>query len=172
MKRTALITAVVLAAAALCAVPASAHPGNALPDDVQVRIDLAQVRAATARFHHLPNALDAGYVPVGECVPGMGYHYLNPALAGPGVDAEHPELLVYAPTPGGGRRLVAVEYFQVDADGDLGTDSDRPSLFGVGFDGPMPGHEPGMPVHYDLHAWVWKHNPDGVFAAFNPTVTC
>ena len=36
--------------------------------------------------------------------------------------------------------------------------------FGRGFDGPMEGHEPGMPVHYDLHAWVWKRNPGGTFA--------
>ncbi|MFI9817084.1 hypothetical protein [Saccharothrix variisporea] len=167
MKRTAVLAAALLAALGLSTAPAGAHPG-----DVQVQIDLAKVRAATAQYHYLPNALDAGYIPVGDCVPGMGYHYLNPALAGPGLDPEQPELLVYAPTPSGGRRLVAVEYFQVDADGDLATDSDRPSLFGVGFDGPMPGHEPGMPVHYDLHAWVWKHNPDGMFAAFNPNVTC
>ncbi len=22
----------------------------------------------------------------------------------------------------------------------------------------MEGHEPGMLMHYDLHAWVWRHN--------------
>jgi hypothetical protein len=36
----------------------------------------------------------------------------------------------------------------------------------------MEGHEPGMPIHYDLHAWVWKHNPSGDFAQFNPEVAC
>jgi hypothetical protein len=36
----------------------------------------------------------------------------------------------------------------------------------------MEGHEPGMPVHYDLHAWIFKHNPAGVFAQYNPRVTC
>lgn len=40
------------------------------------------------------------------------------------------------------------------------------------FDGPTLGHEPGMPIHHDLHAWVWKHNPAGTFAQFNPRVSC
>ena len=70
------------------------------------------------------------------------------------------------------RRLVAIEYVKNDADGDLGTDDDRPSLFGEPFDGPMEGHEPGQPVHYDLHAWVWRHNPAGELAQFNPEVGC
>jgi hypothetical protein len=29
-----------------------------------------------------------------------------------------------------------------------------------------------MPEHYDLHAWVWQANPAGMFAAWNPTVSC
>jgi hypothetical protein len=33
-------------------------------------------------------------------------------------------------------------------------------------------HEPGMPVHYDLHAWIWKRNPAGTFAMWNPRVEC
>ncbi len=40
------------------------------------------------------------------------------------------------------------------------------------FEGPMPGHEPGMPVHYDLHAWVFTDNPSGNLAAWNPKITC
>ncbi|MEU7527247.1 hypothetical protein AB0A74_16045 [Saccharothrix sp. NPDC042600] len=167
MKRTAVLVAALLAVLGVCVAPA-----NAVPAGAQVRMDLAKVRIATVQFHDVGTALDAGYVPVGGCVPGMGFHYLNPALAGPGLDPERPELLVYAPTPSGRLRLVAVEWFAVDADGDVNTDTDRPYLFGVGFDGPMEGHEPGMPVHYDLHAWVWEHNPDGMFTAFNPRVTC
>lgn len=48
------------------------------------------------------------------------------------------------------------------------TDDDRPSLFGAPFDGPIEGHEPGMPIHYDLHVWVHKRNPLGTFAMFDP----
>lgn len=45
-------------------------------------------------------------------------------------------------------------------------------MFGQPFDGPMPGHEPGMPVHYDLHVWVGRANPAGVFSPWNPKVSC
>lgn len=24
----------------------------------------------------------------------------------------------------------------------------------------------------DLHAWIWKHNPSGTFAEWNPNVRC
>jgi hypothetical protein len=27
-------------------------------------------------------------------------------------------------------------------------------------------------VHYDLHAWLFKENPLGVFAPTNPNVSC
>ena len=26
--------------------------------------------------------------------------------------------------------------------------------------------------HYDRHVWVFRDNPNGVFAPFNPNVTC
>jgi len=30
----------------------------------------------------------------------------------------------------------------------------------------------GLPAFYSLHAWIWKHNPAGDFAMWNPDVTC
>ena len=45
-------------------------------------------------------------------------------------------------------------------------------LFGQTFDGPMPGHIPTMPWHWDLHVWVWAHNPSGMFAEWNPSLQC
>ena len=33
-------------------------------------------------------------------------------------------------------------------------------------------HSPVMPVHYDLHAWVYEPNSSGTFAPFNPGVDC
>ena len=47
-----------------------------------------------------------------------------------------------------------------------------PSLFGQSFQGPMAGHVPGMPWHYDLHVWAWSENPAGRFAQWNPTLSC
>jgi len=26
--------------------------------------------------------------------------------------------------------------------------------------------------HYDRHVWIYRDNPNGVFAQFNPNVTC
>jgi hypothetical protein len=103
----------------------------------------------------------------------MGFHYGNPELIADGkLDATRPEILVYQPTPSGKLRLGAVEYFQADGDQDLATDPDRPSMFGMPFDGPMLGHNPKMPIHYDLHVWLYRHNPAGMFAMWNPTVGC
>ena len=120
----------------------------------------------------------AGYAATGECAQdpkygGMGIHYANPELVADGeLDVTKPEILVYQPMPSGKLRLGAVEYFQVDADQDLATDPDRPYLFGMPFDGPMLGHDPEMPIHYDLHVWLYRHNPAGQFAMWNPRVHC
>lgn len=140
---------------------------------------LAKARKATAKYQDVRAALKDGYyLPVGGCVsePGvgaMGFHYLNPALAeDPAIRATKPELLLYIKRPNGKLRLVGVEWFRPDADQDLSTDDDRPFLATVPFQGPMEGHEPGMPVHYDLHAWVWAHNPAGLLSSFNPALSC
>jgi len=136
------------------------------------------IRDATRQFRDVDVALEAGYLPTDECAeaPGlgaMGYHFVNPSLIGDGlVDPARPEVLLYAPAPNGALRLVGVEYMVVDADQDLATDGDRPMLMDHAFEGPMPGHEPGMPVHYDLHAWVFTNNPSGNLAAWNPAISC
>jgi hypothetical protein len=36
----------------------------------------------------------------------------------------------------------------------------------------MPGHNPTMPVHYDVHVWLFQENPSGFFAPFNPNLSC
>jgi hypothetical protein len=132
---------------------------------------LAAVRQATAKYHDVSQALADGYIPVSPCeahhgLGTMGIHYLNPALAMDlALDPLAPELLLYVPS-GNGLRLVAVEYFVADVG------QPHPSLFGLPFDGPMPGHTPDMPVHYDLHVWLWQANPDGMFAQWNPSLHC
>jgi hypothetical protein len=166
-----------VAVAAIGAAEAGAHhpppPGHDHGDG-----QLDEVRRATARYHSLQAAKRAGYELAGACVeePGkgaMGYHYVNHELAADRLlDPRKPEVLLYERTDSGRMRLTAVEYMRDDADQDLATDDDRPSLFGVPFDGPMEGHEPGQPIHYDLHAWVWKPNPSGTFAQYNPNVSC
>jgi hypothetical protein len=52
---------------------------------------------------------------------------------------------------------------------------ERPKLNGRPFDGPMEGHPPLLSValhHYDLHVWLWKEHPAGLFSPTNPDVKC
>jgi hypothetical protein len=182
-RRAGLLAAVALAIAAvawLAAQPAqsSGDPGHGQAEAHERNENLRRARVATRKFGDVKVARAAGYTATGECVEdpkygGMGIHYANPELVADGkLDVTNPEILVYQPTPGGKLRLGAIEYFQADADQDLATDSDRPYLFGMPFDGPMLGHESGMPIHYDLHVWLYRHNPAGRFAMWNPRVHC
>ena len=99
----------------------------------------------------------------------MGVHFVNRTVKGP-PDPMKPNVLIYEPV-GKQLKLVAVEWL-VPLTPDT---KDAPTLFGQTFMGPMEGDEPLIPkefVHYDLHAWLFKANPLGMFAATNPTVSC
>jgi hypothetical protein len=133
---------------------------------------IAAVRAFTDRYHDESAAIGDGFMSTDECVPSMGYHYVNFGRFDEKVQPGQPEALLFAPTAGGDRVLAGAEYIQVDADQDLGTDEDRPSLFGHEFQGPMPGHVPGMPIHYDLHAYAWIENSAGGFETWNDAISC
>ena len=88
------------------------------------------------------------------------------------MDPLKPDALLYEPSDDG-PQLVGVEWVVIDDDQDVTTPNDPvPSMFGRTFDGPMLGHGPGMPIHYDLHAYIWKGNPDGVLATWNRNVRC
>jgi hypothetical protein len=99
----------------------------------------------------------------------MGVHFVNVTVRG-APDPMKPNVLIYEPV-GKKLKLVAAEWLvPLTADA-----KERPSLFGQPFMGPMEGHEPLIPkeyVHYDLHAWLFKNNPLGMFAPTNPDVSC
>lgn len=175
-----LFAGALVVAAALTFTPgaALAHGGgHGAPGahGAKTQFQLALVRAVTAPFLLEPIAVKAGYLRTDACVSSpagaMGYHYVKPSIFDTKAELLKPEALLYVDSSRG-RRLVGVEYVVVDADQDLSTDDDRPSLFGHEFDGPMPGHEPGMPIHYDLHVWLWSHNPSGMFSMWNPSLSC
>lgn len=171
MERTtpSRLAAVVLGVAAVAVTALPSVAGSAAPSGSQ----LASIRAATARYHDVDLALADGYVPVSPCEQSasgtMGVHYLNQQLAGDAeVDPARPEVLLYVPSADGEAQLVGVEYFVAAA----ATGGIPPELYDVTFDGPMAGHAPGMPEHYDLHVWTWRHNPEGVTAQWNPAIEC
>lgn len=147
--------------------------------------ELEAVRAALAKYQDPVVAVHDGYFSTVGCIAvvegggegrfpvapgGMGVHFLNPANIGPTVDPSKPQVLIYEPD-GDTLHLVAAEWFVPLATGV----KERPVIFGRSFDGPMEGHHPIMPEdlhHYDLHVWLFKPNPAGIFNATNPDVDC
>ena len=164
------------------AVATSASP-NQKKGPLPAKKQLALAKAATTKYrdvgraeadgYHAPAGPDGKPVCVASPMGGMGIHYENQALmANNALHVQRPEILVYAPQPDGSLKLVALEYFKADNDQDTTTNSDLPRMFRRAFDGPMDGHAPGMPVHYDLHVWLYQANASGMFAMFNPSVSC
>ena len=174
------------ACAALLAGPAVAQPSSERCTGPCAE-ELGKARAATAPYHDETVALADGFVPDPICVAlpgvgGMGTHYILPGRASDAaVDSRYPEVLLYETDTDGSRRLVGIEYFAPVFSGGVPwfgpgdppvVDNPPPVLFGRTFLGPMAGHNPQMPWHYELHVWAWKHNPSGMFAQWNPNVSC
>jgi hypothetical protein len=150
--------------------------------------ELAQVRAATARFHRVEEAIEAGYELgwvngsgvriITGCVAhptagAMGYHYINEELMDDlTADPLEPEALVYAPAPDGGLKLVAVEWIvRGPQSNPPGVPAGVPAPRVLGMDMHILVPPPG-PAFYLMHAWIWMNNPAGMFADWNPEVTC
>lgn len=138
-----------------------------------VNRDLASLRTAMARFHRFEVARDDAnydFLFMDMCMidespanaGGMGLHYVNLGLLDTKLEVTKPEALLYEPGPGGKLVLVAVEY-AIPAD--QWTSAEPPMLFGQ-----------ELKVNsfnlYALHVWAWKRNPSGVFASWNPRVSC
>lgn len=139
---------------------------------------LAEVRKATARYHRVDVAMADGYEWASPCIAipigGMGHHFVNEMLVDGVVDISEPEALVYEPQKNGTMKLVAVEYIVAAAAWD--EQDGIPALGTQPYDDHTNDPEtnyggPGFP-NYSLHVWVWQHNPLGMHAPFNPTVTC
>lgn len=148
--------------------------------------ELTRVRTALDKYKDPIMAVHDGYMSLVGCIDypkgasegtmqyvagGMGVHFLNPSLVGPKLDPMKPPVLIYEPTSDDKLRLVAAEWFMPDQ---LATDG-APKIFGRTLEGPMEGHKPLMPTelhHYDLHVWLWKDNPAGIYSPTNPALKC
>lgn len=162
-----------------------AYGGNVLatsgPQD-----ELAQARRATAQFHNVEAAVEAGYElgyvnglgnriittciahPTDPAAGAMGYHYFNKVLIDDNeIDVLKPEGLVYASSPNGKLKLVAVEYVVPGPASNPQGPAVAPTPFGMG----MHILVPQVGFH-TLHAWIWSPNPAGMFAHWNPEITC
>ena len=121
----------------------------------------------------------------------MGVHYLRPDLLGitappnPRVDGNgthtdflKPGVLIYEPRADGSMELVAVENLVFTKSWHAAGNTKPPSFQGVPFD-PMVDDPAtaldeahGFEPHYDRHVWLYRRNPKGLFAQFNPSETC
>lgn len=137
----------------------------------EVRSALVELKRATADYHAIEKAEEDGWtVRFPEpCLAhadegSMGLHLLNPELLDDEVSVTRPEFLVYEPGPADEMRLVAVEY--VISFDERPSDAAPPTLFGHEF---HPNATFGV---WAFHVWAWRHNPNGIFADWNPLVSC
>lgn len=140
--------------------------------------DVAAVRQATEKYHDVAAAIADGYIPFYVCAeqPGvgtMGQHYVKLSLVGdPAIDPLQPEALVYEPTPNGGVKLVAAEWVVFASVWQDAFGATTPTILGQPMLFRPAGNRYGLPDFYERHAWLWQGNPDGMFADWNPNVTC
>ena len=121
----------------------------------------------------------------------MGVHYFRPDLLGitappnPRVDGNgthtdfrKPGILIYEPQADGSMKLVAVENLVFQKSWHAAGNAKPPSFHGVEYDNMRD--DPATKIdeahmfepHYDRHVWLYRDNPSGVFAQFNPRVSC
>ena len=121
----------------------------------------------------------------------MGIHYLRPDMLGisgppkPRVDGNgihtdfnKPSILIYEPQADGSLQLVAVENLVFQKSWREAGNMKPPSFHGVEWD--TMQDDPATKIdeahmfepHYDRHLWIYRDNPKGVFAQFNPDVSC
>jgi hypothetical protein len=121
----------------------------------------------------------------------MGIHYVrpdllgitgppNPRVSGTGTHTDflRPSVLIYEPQQDGSLQLVAVENLVFISAWEAAGHHARPTFAGVPYD--LMRDDPATDVdeahmfepHYDLHVWLYRENPRGMFAQFNPNATC
>ena len=121
----------------------------------------------------------------------MGIHFFRPDMLGisgppnPRVDGNgthtdfnKPAILIYEPQADGSLQLVAVENLVFQKSWHAAGNQKPPSFHGVEWD--TMQDNPATRIdeahmfepHYDRHVWLYRENPRGLFAQFNPNVSC
>jgi hypothetical protein len=179
------LSAVALFVAVVCACTSTAlaqdgHSHNAQQNEVmssQAQTLVNVVREATEQFKDVSVAQAAGYQLQFGCVTGpdsgaMGLHYVNGPLVASGViDARHPQIVIYEPTPDGKLKLIGADFLVIASQWDA-QHSGPPELMGQLFHYFEAPNRFGLPAFYTLHVWAWKENPNGAFVNWHPNVSC
>ena len=148
--------------------PPSVDAPHAARQSRDIESAVATLRRVTARYHDLEAAKADGFVLLHPCENrpdegpvGIVYVHMGRLLDGV-IDPESPDALIYEPE-GKRPRLVGVEFALPYP---FWTGEEPPVFLGNSF---QREDEFGV---YALHAWVWRHNPEGMFAETNPRVSC
>ncbi len=132
----------------------------------------------------------AGHMGLPAETGAMGIHYVHLGLlqitaTEPRVDGTtthtdflRPSVLLYEPQADGSLELVGVENLVFLAAWEAEGNTAPPSFQGVAWDRMVD--DPATEVdeahmfapHYDRHVWLYRDNPNGIFAQWNPAVTC
>jgi hypothetical protein len=128
--------------------------------------DVDALRRLTASYTDFSRAQAAGYTErLTECMSdpagGMGFHYGKVAFIDASARLLEPEILMYEPQRDGSLQFVGVEYVVP-----LNLSATPPTLFGHTF------HRNDAFQLWVLHVWVNRENPNGMFADWNPNVSC
>ena len=130
---------------------------------------LTTLKKVTARYQDVNVAIQDGFVLLHECEvrPGEGavgilYVHLDRFMDGT-LDPESPDGLLYEPSDDGDPELVGVEVALPAA---MWNEPQPPEFLGVAL------QEEEEFEAFGLHIWVWRHNPDGVFAQAHPGISC
>ncbi|HET7815979.1 MAG TPA: hypothetical protein VFK58_00160 [Sphingomicrobium sp.] len=197
MIRIALGLAAASASALVLAVPPAGDAPPAEPTLEQVRKATERFRDVTVALAegYVPdptNTCDtADMMGKRASLGAMGIHYFRPDLLGisgppsPRVDGtgthtdfNRPAILIYEPQADGSLELVAVENLVFQKSWHAAGNSAKPSFHGVEYDTMQDDPATKMDEahmfepHYDRHVWLYRHNPNGLFAQFNPNVSC
>lgn len=176
--------------AVCCASAAIADVPRTQPDQA-----LQQLARQLEPFKDVSYALSKGYIQGSPCeahptLGAMGHHYVNPQLLGltapvngrvngtgtyTGVNP--PPILLYVPNGQGGLRLAGIELLVFAAAWNA-ANNHPPMYRGREYnymadnpDTPQDEAHNFMP-HYDLHIWLFDHNPSGLYAQWNPALSC
>jgi hypothetical protein len=177
--------------------PAGTIPGPGEPSLAEVRAATERfrdVRVALAEGY-VRDPFDlcdtAGMMGRPPALGAMGVHYVRPDLLGitappsPRVtgdgthtDFRRPGILIYEPQADGSQALVAVENLVFARSWRAAGHDAPPTFHGVPYDtmtdDPATAADEAhmFAPHFDRHVWIYRENPNGVFAPFNPAVTC
>jgi hypothetical protein len=129
----------------------------------------ATLRRVTARYHDLNVAIADGFVLLHPCEErpdegpvGTVYVHIDRLMDGI-IDPASPDALIYEPSRNGRPKLVGAEFALPYA---LWSEPEPPEFLGNSF---QREDEFGV---WALHLWIWRDNPEGMFAESHPRVSC